>query len=179
MTNRLKCQNVELLTHTVKVLAIHGWDKTEDASFGYDAIAYFETRFSIPLEHTNIVSSLSGVGYFLNVELLTHTVKVLATHGWDKTEDASFGYDAIAYFETRFSIPLEHTNIVSSLLGVGYFLNVELLTHTVKVLATHGWDKTEDASFGYDAIAYFETRFSIPLEHTNIDSSLSGATYFL
>ena len=49
---------------------------------------------------------------------------------------------------------------------------MELLTHTVKVLATRGWDKTEDASFGYDAIAYFKTRFSIPLEHANVDSSL-------
>ena len=58
LTNRFKCQNVELLTHTVKVLATHGWDKTEDALFGYDAIAYFDTRFSIPLEHANVDSSL-------------------------------------------------------------------------------------------------------------------------
>ena len=58
LTNRLKCQNVELLTHTVKVLATYGWNKTEDASFGYDAIAYFKTRFSLPLEHANVDSSL-------------------------------------------------------------------------------------------------------------------------
>ena len=48
---------------------------------------------------------------------------------------------------------------------------MELLTHTVKVLATYGWDKTEDASFGYDTIVYFKTKFSIPLEHANVDSS--------
>ena len=58
LTKRFKCQNIELFTHTIKILATHGWEKTDDASFGYDALAYFTTRFSVPLEHANIDCSL-------------------------------------------------------------------------------------------------------------------------
>lgn len=37
------------------------------------------------------------------------------------------------------------------------------------LLATRGCD---NASFGYDSLAYLTTRFSIPLEHANVDCSL-------
>ena len=58
LTRRFKCQNVELFTHTVKLLATHGWEKTDDASFGYDALAYFTRRFSVPLDHANVDCTL-------------------------------------------------------------------------------------------------------------------------
>ena len=55
LSDRFKCQNVELLTHAIKVLATHEWDKTED---GYDTIAYFRTRFSVLHKHANVDSLL-------------------------------------------------------------------------------------------------------------------------
>ena len=60
LNNRFKCQNVELFKHTIKLLATQGWEKTDDASFGYDSLAYFTRRFSIPLENANVVTT--GVG---------------------------------------------------------------------------------------------------------------------
>ena len=58
LKNRFKCQNVELFTHTIKLLATHGWEKTDDASFGYDALAHFTRRFSVPLENAKVDCSL-------------------------------------------------------------------------------------------------------------------------
>ena len=29
-----------------------------------------------------------------------------------------------------------------------------VLNHALKIIATHGWEKTEDASFGYESIQY-------------------------
>ena len=54
LKNRFKCQNGKLFTHAIKLLATHGWEKTDYASFGYDALAYFTRRFSVPLEYANV-----------------------------------------------------------------------------------------------------------------------------
>ena len=43
----VKAQNTDLLTYALTILAPKGWQKTEDASFGYDCLS---TRFKVPLE---------------------------------------------------------------------------------------------------------------------------------
>jgi len=38
--------------------------------------------------------------------------------------------------------------------------------HSLKLLSTHGWEKTDDASFGYDALpllAGFQCRWSMQM----------------
>ena len=49
---------------------------------------------------------------------------------------------------------------------------MELLTHVLTILATHGWDKTDSASFGYPALEWIAERFKIPLEKANVNLSL-------
>lgn len=46
------------------------------------------------------------------------------------------------------------------------------LTHALKVLATHGWQKTEDASFGVEAIHALAERFAVPLQEANVNCAL-------
>lgn len=48
----------------------------------------------------------------------------------------------------------------------------ELLTHVLTILATHGWDKTDSASFGYPALEWIADRFKIPLEKAKVNLSL-------
>jgi len=48
---------------------------------------------------------------------------------------------------------------------------VELFTHTIKLFVTHGWEKCDDASFGYDTLVYC-TRFTVPLELAKVECSL-------
>ena len=47
-----------------------------------------------------------------------------------------------------------------------------VLNHALKIIATHGWEKTEDASFGYESIEYLISRFSTPLQEAGIDIAL-------
>ena len=49
--------------------------------------------------------------------------------------------------------------------------STELLTHAITILATHGWEKSTDPSFGHEALEYISTRFQVPLENANVDCS--------
>ena len=49
---------------------------------------------------------------------------------------------------------------------------LELFTHTVTVLATHGWQQSENPSFAYAALDSICQRFCVPLEKAYIDLSL-------
>ena len=48
----------------------------------------------------------------------------------------------------------------------------DLLTRSLKLLATHGWEKTGDASFGYSAIESLNTRFVSPLQEAGVNCDL-------
>ena len=50
--------------------------------------------------------------------------------------------------------------------------NVELLTHVLTILATHGWYRTDSASFEYTALERTAERFKIPLEKAKVNLSL-------
>ena len=43
---------------------------------------------------------------------------------------------------------------------------------TTKLLATHGWEKTGDASFSYSAIESLSTRFETPLQEAGVNCVL-------
>ena len=47
-----------------------------------------------------------------------------------------------------------------------------LLTHTLTILATEGWEKAIEASFAHSAIQDVSSRFQVPLEHATVDLSL-------
>ena len=49
---------------------------------------------------------------------------------------------------------------------------LKLLTHAVTLLSTHGWERTENPSFGYAALDAICQWFGVPLERAGIDSSL-------
>lgn len=49
---------------------------------------------------------------------------------------------------------------------------LQLLTHAVTILATHGWGRSENVSFGHTALNSVCHRFCIPLEKAGIDSAL-------
>ena len=47
----------------------------------------------------------------------------------------------------------------------------ELLQHALKVLATQGWSRDDNASFGYPALLYLSQRFQYPLQQAGIDTA--------
>ena len=49
---------------------------------------------------------------------------------------------------------------------------LELLTHAITILATHGWQQSESTSFAYAALDSVCQQFCVPLEKANIDLSL-------
>ena len=49
---------------------------------------------------------------------------------------------------------------------------LKLLTHAVTLLSTHGWERTENPSFGYAALDAICQWFGVTLERAGVDSSL-------
>jgi len=59
LTNEFKCQTVDLLTYTHKTSSYPWMGKTENASFSFDALTYFTSKFFlVPLELANVDCSL-------------------------------------------------------------------------------------------------------------------------
>ena len=46
------------------------------------------------------------------------------------------------------------------------------LTHVVKLLATHGWEKTDDPSFAYESIQFLASNFATPLQSAGVNCAL-------
>ena len=49
---------------------------------------------------------------------------------------------------------------------------LKVLTHALIILAPMGWERKDDASFGYSAIDAISTRFRTPLEHAKVNCSV-------
>ena len=50
--------------------------------------------------------------------------------------------------------------------------HADVLTHSLTVLATYGWEKDGDGSFAHTALESLSTRFRVPLEKAGVDCSL-------
>ena len=50
--------------------------------------------------------------------------------------------------------------------------NTDLLTHAITILATHGWENSENNAFGYEALDCISTGFLVPLENASINCAL-------
>ena len=62
LKDHVKAQNTDLLTYALTILAPKGWEKTEDASFGYDALDSLSTRFKVPLDEVDCSHLQEEVG---------------------------------------------------------------------------------------------------------------------
>ena len=50
--------------------------------------------------------------------------------------------------------------------------DTELLIHSMTLLATNGWERSESPSFGYAALDAVCVRFKVPLESASVDLTL-------
>ena len=50
--------------------------------------------------------------------------------------------------------------------------HMQLLTHVLTILATNGWERNEDTSFGHDAFHALTTNFFVPLNNAFVDCSV-------
>ena len=58
LRKRLKAQNTDLLSDALTILATHGWERCESASFANSAIETVSKRFEVPLEKASVDISL-------------------------------------------------------------------------------------------------------------------------
>ena len=56
LRERVKVQSTDLLTHAITILATHGWEKSANTAFGYEALDCISTRFLVPLENASSVN---------------------------------------------------------------------------------------------------------------------------
>ena len=45
LRERVKNQGTDLVTHAITILATHGWEKSADTAFGYEALEYISTIY--------------------------------------------------------------------------------------------------------------------------------------
>ena len=58
LCERVKVQSTDLLTHAITILATHGWEKSENTAFGYEALECISIRFLVPLENASVNCAL-------------------------------------------------------------------------------------------------------------------------
>ena len=49
LRNRIKAQDIDLLSHSVTILATHGWEWQESTDFGHPALEAIASKFEIAL----------------------------------------------------------------------------------------------------------------------------------
>ena len=54
LKNRIRVQNLDILTHSLVILATNGWEKSEDPSFAYEALDSIAIRFQVPSEKAQL-----------------------------------------------------------------------------------------------------------------------------
>ena len=112
--------------------------------------------------------------------MLTNALKILATHGWEKTTDASFGYSAIESLSSRFSKPLQDANVNSALLQKEWDDIVFHATQYINVVTepyTAVWWKlynSPDSPKWKNILALVELLFSLPLCNAQLERCFSG-----
>ena len=113
-----------------------------------------------------------------NIDTLTHALKILATHGWEKTTDASFGYEAIQHTQLRFATPLQEANVNTALLQqewddlVLYAKQYINLVDPYKVV----WWKlfnSPDSNKWENILTLVELTFTIPLSNGRVERCFS------
>ena len=94
-------------------------------------------------------------------------------------QDGSFTYqgyvvkrfvNGIEYFSSNFATLVE--GVLSCIRNRIRSQETEILTNALTILATHGWEKSESASFAYSAIESIAKRFEVSLMNASIDLSL-------
>ena len=84
------------------------------------------------------------------------------------------GYDrAITFYRNKHQ-DSEYIDLIQECLRHRIKTQIEstdLMTHTVTILATHGWERKSDPSFGYDALESIAVRFQVPLENAKVNCS--------
>ena len=105
------------------------------------------------------------------------SVKVLSriTHS-DNGTDAYQGIEltkykeGLALLQTHYQ---EYTELVIQCVSDGVNVQTaDLLNHSLTILVTNGWERTETPSFGYSAIDFVCKMFVAPLENAAVNSSL-------
>ena len=106
---KVKATGVENLP-TVRMVC--SWVKQEGTYQGADLTSYSEAVAYFTAHHheytDSILACLKRRKANEESELLTHALNILATQGWGRGDDASFGYIALQYLATRFEEPLEN-----------------------------------------------------------------------
>ena len=54
LKHRVTCHHPDLLSNTLTLLAIHGWEKSDNVDFADAAISALTTRFAVPLEKAGV-----------------------------------------------------------------------------------------------------------------------------
>ena len=102
---------------------------------------------------------------------LTNALKVLATHGWQKTEDASFGIEAVQALGERFAIPLQEARVNCALLQQEWEDMVYYAKQQVPYRVV--WWKLFNAIKWTNILALVELTFCIPLSNGHVESCFS------
>ena len=75
-------------------------------------------------------------------ELLTNALKIVATHGWEKTEDPNFSYSALEALSSIYSTSLQDAGITCAHIqwdDMCITLVVQALWFNLKLIATKGF----------------------------------------
>ena len=108
--------------------------------------------------------------------VLNHALKIIATHGWEKMEDASFGYESIEHLISRFSTPLQEAGINIALIQEDIISYAKQYINVVQNSYKEVWWKLYDCTDTpkwSNFLSLVELIFAIPLSNVHVECCFS------
>ena len=183
---KLKTSEVESLPSVKKILLRLTDDSNSAMSKTYQGtelvqynqgLAFMKSKYSMYID--SVLACLHDRLKDSSTDTLTHALKILATHGWEKTDDSSFGYEAIQYLALKFATPLQTAGVNCALLQQEWD---DIVYHAKQyinlVQDPYGvvWWKlfnSPDAKKWGNILTLVELTFTIPLSNGHVERCFS------
>ena len=112
-------------------------------------------------------------------DVLNHTLKIIATHGWEKTEDALFDYESIEVLISRFSTPIQEAGVNIALIQEEWddmVLYAKQFVNSVQNSYKEVWWKLYNCADTFkwsNILSLVELVFAIPLSNGHVERCFS------
>ena len=117
LKQRMGSQEGEMLRHTLNILAIQGWGRTDSPSFRYPALKYLSERFETPLQQAQVDCALLQGEWDEIVEYANHYLDIVTEENnviWWKLfncPSSKDGTNILGLVELLFYLPMSNRHL--------------------------------------------------------------------
>ena len=180
---KVKATSFEELVTVKKVLSRISHEGSSSSYQGADLIRFTEAVTFFKANHHHFCDLVQGCLRdrlaTQKTDLLTHTLTILATQGWEKATAASFAHIAIEAVSSRYQVPLEQAKVDLSLLKeewddmLDYSKRyLDLVTQEIHIVWWKVFNCTSAKNWA-NILGLVELLFSLPMSNGHVEHVFS------